>query len=75
MTSEEFLEEFIDILQTDEDVTTNTVLASLEDWDSMSMMACQTWFDVKLGVKLTFADFLAVKTVQNIINLSQGKIA
>lgn len=75
MTSEAFLVEFIDILQTDEEVTVDTMLESLEDWDSMSIMACQTWFDIKLGVKLTFTDFLDVKTLQDIINLSQGKIA
>ncbi len=75
MTTNEFIIEFQDIIQTENEITTDTVLSELEEWDSMSIMASMTWFDVKLKVKLTFNDFLSLKTVQDIIDLSQGKIA
>ncbi len=74
MIINEFLVEFQDILQTEDAITAETLLEELEDWDSMSIMACMTWFDIKLGVKVAYNDFRPLKTVQDIIALGQGKI-
>ena len=39
MTNEEFLTEMQDVLQTEEELSMDTVLDDLEEWDSLSFMA------------------------------------
>ena len=75
MKVKDFLIEFQDVIQSDDELFTDTMLIDLEEWDSMAIMACMAWFDVKLGIKVVFNDFLPIDTVQDVINLSQGKIA
>ncbi len=75
MTVDEFIVEFQDIIQAKDKITSETVLIDLEEWDSMAIMSCIAWFDVNLNVTLAFNDFLPIDTVQDVINLSQGKIS
>ncbi len=75
MTSSEFLVKFKDILQRDDDVTLDMPLADMDEWDSMSIMAVMAWFDLNLGVKLSYKAIEEQKTVRDIIALGNGKIA
>lgn len=75
MTTSEFLVKFKDILQRDDDVTLDMQLADMDEWDSLSVMAVMAWFDLTLGVKLSYKAIEEQKTVQGIIALSNGKIA
>lgn len=75
MTIDNFLTEFQDLLQRDESVSPYDILEELEEWDSMSMMACMAWFDVKLGITLPYKAFAQQNTIQDIIDLAQGQIA
>lgn len=75
MTIDEFIVIFKDILQRDDDVALDMPLEDMEEWDSMSVMGCIAWFDLNLGIKLSYQAISKQKTVQDIINLSNGKIA
>lgn len=75
MTVDEFLTEFQDLLQCDEPVHIDGILKNMDEWDSMSMMACMAWFDAKFGIKLPYKTFARQTTVRGIIELMEGRIA
>lgn len=75
MALDTFLSEFQDLMQREEPVGINDVLKDMEEWDSMSIMACMAWFDAKLDIKLPYKTFMQQTTVQDIINLAQGRIS
>ncbi|MFT4302895.1 MAG: phosphopantetheine-binding protein [Desulfovibrio sp.] len=64
-----------DILQTDTPITLATCLTEMEEWDSLSIMSCIALFDKELGVKTRFAQYKDVKTVADLVDLGEGKIA
>ena len=66
MNREEFLEEMTDVLQTEEDLTFDTVLADLEEWDSLSIMSTMAFLDKNFGVKTAMADYKAMNTIEDI---------
>lgn len=75
MTINDFLAEFLEILQRDEPVSVDTRLADLEEWDSLSVMSTMTWFATRLQVRNPYKTYAEQKTVQDIIDLAGGKIA
>lgn len=66
MTKEEFITEMQEVLQTDAELDMNTVLADLDEWDSISVMATMAFFGKNFGLKLGLADFQAFKTLGDI---------
>ena len=66
MNKETFLESMMDILQTEEDITLETKLADLEEWDSLSAMATIAFLDKNFGVKATFSDVQSFITIEDI---------
>jgi len=66
MTREEFLIEMQDVLQTEEELTFETVLKELEEWDSLSVMATMAFLDKSFGVKTSMADYINMNTVEDI---------
>lgn len=75
MTVEEFLEEFQDLLQRDDPVSLDSVLKELEEWDSMSVMACMVWLDKRFDQKYSYAEIGQLATVQDILTLTKGAVA
>lgn len=67
MTRETFLERIKDVLQTDATLTAETVLADLDEWDSLSMMALMAFVDKNFGIKLGIRDFKAMNTIGDIV--------
>ena len=67
MTKEEFLVKMQDVLQTDEELTADTVLNDLAEWDSLSMMATMAFFDKNFGVKIGLKDFKEMNTMADLI--------
>ena len=63
MTKEEFMEQMQDVLQTDAELTADTVLADLDEWDSLSIMATMAFLDKNFGVRIKLADFREIKTL------------
>ena len=66
MTKEEFLTEMQDVLQTDTELTMETVLDELDEWDSLSMMATMAFLDKNFGVKIKIADIKTLATIGDI---------
>ncbi len=66
MTKEEFLVEMQDVLQTDAELTMETVLEELDEWDSLSMMATMAFLDKNFGVKIKIADLKTLATIGDI---------
>ena len=66
MTKEEFLTEMQDVLQTEEVLNMDTVLADLDEWDSLAMMATMAFLDKNFGVKVKIADLKVLGTVGDI---------
>ncbi|MBQ8631508.1 MAG: acyl carrier protein [Alphaproteobacteria bacterium] len=66
MTQDEFLTAMQDVLQTEEELTTDTVLDDLAEWDSLSVMATMAFLDKNFGVKTTMADYKEMSTIGDI---------
>ena len=66
MTNEEFLTEMQDVLQTEEDLSMDTVLDGLDEWDSLSVMATMAFLEKSFGVKTTMKDYKDIKTIGDI---------
>lgn len=66
MTNEEFLTEMQDVLQTEEDLSMDTVLDDLDEWDSLSVMATMAFLEKSFNVKTTMKDYKEMKTIGDI---------
>lgn len=67
MTKEEFCVEMQDVLQTDEELAPETVLADLDEWDSLAMMATMAFLDKTFGVKVGLKDFKGMNTLSDLM--------
>ena len=72
MKSNEFIEIFKDTIQSDSEIEMDSPLADIEEWDSMAMMALIAYFDVKLGITVTFDQLHALKCVRDVALLIPG---
>jgi len=66
MTKDEFIVQMQDVLQTDTELTMETVLDELDEWDSLSMMATMAFLDKNFNVKLKIADIKALVNIGDI---------
>lgn len=66
MTRDDFLNEMADVLQTEEELSFDTVLADLDEWDSLAVMATMAFLDKSFGVKTTLKDYKEMKTIADI---------
>lgn len=67
MTKAEFCEEMQDVLQTDAELAPETVLADLDEWDSLAMMATMAFLDKTFGVKVGLKDFKEMNTLADLM--------
>jgi len=72
MKSNEFIEIFKDTIQSDSEIEMDSPLADIEEWDSMAMMALIAYFDVKLGITITFDQLHALSSVGDVAQLIPG---
>lgn len=70
MNKEEFLEAMTDVLQTEDEITMDTVLEDLEEWDSLSIMATMAFLDKNFGVKTSMKDYQNMKTISDIAKIA-----
>lgn len=71
MTQQDLITEIEDILQADEgSLTETTLLASLEDWDSLAFISIIALFDKKLSKKVPLDALKQCQSVGDIIALS-----
>ena len=74
MNKIEFLEELQDVLQREDECLENDVLADYEEWDSLSKMAVMAFYNKKFGIKISLNELMELKTVQDLILLTQGNV-
>ena len=67
MTKDEFLVQMQDVLQTDDNLTVETVLNDLAEWDSLAMMATMAFLDKNFGVKVGIKDFMEMSTMSDLM--------
>lgn len=66
MNSEQFLTEMQDVLQTEDELTLDTQLDSLDEWDSLSVMATMAFLEKNFGVQTSMGDYKKMKTIGDI---------
>lgn len=72
MNADSFIEIFTELIQTDMDLTPETPLESIEEWDSMAIMALIAYLDVEHRTQASFAQLRGMKTVGDIGRLIPG---
>lgn len=75
MTKAEFLAELEDLLQREETCNESDVLEDYAEWDSLSQMSIMAFYKKHFAIQVTLNDLAKLKTVQDLILLSQGNIA
>ena len=72
MTEKEFVEKMVELMDTEDEVTMDSVLADIEEWDSLSYVAylamCAGISDQKILPK----DVKAAKTIRDLYQLLKG---
>lgn len=66
MNKEQFLEEMVEVLQTEDEITMDTVLEDLEEWDSLSIMSTMAFLDKNFGIKTNMSDYKNMTTIGDI---------
>ena len=66
LKADEFIIKLTDIMDTDAQLTLETKLSDVEEWDSLSAVAFYSFCDSKLGKKI---DVEALKAAQNVNDL------
>ena len=74
MTKAEFLEAFQDVLQRDDPVAEDAVLADLDEWDSLSKMATMAYFKGHFGIVITLDTLGKLEKVSDLIALAGDNI-
>ncbi len=70
MTMEEKMELLAETLDVDtEDISAETVLSDMPEWDSMTKLSLIVMFDDEFGKKITSNDIKKFVTVQDILNV------
>ena len=63
MTEELFLEKMADILDAEDDVTMDDVLADIEEWDSLSVVSYVAMANTSCGKKVNVKDVREAVTI------------
>lgn len=66
MTRATFLIEMQDILQTEHELSFETVLSELSEWDSLAVMSTMAFLDRIFGVKTSLSDYTSMNTIEDI---------
>ncbi|MBF0177398.1 MAG: acyl carrier protein [Magnetococcales bacterium] len=66
---EAFLEQLAEILDTDVELTAETVLATIEEWDSLAWLHFMTLADETYGKQIKGKDLAKCTTIQELYRL------
>ncbi len=69
MKADEFITKIADIMDTDAQLTLETKLSDVEEWDSLSAVAFYSFCDSKLGKKIDAESLKAAETVNDLYKL------
>lgn len=73
MKKEEFYEKLKDTLQCEREITSETVLDDLEEWDSLGMMTTSVFLEKEFGYKTTVNNLLAYITAKELFEEVNSK--
>lgn len=74
MNKVEFLKELSEIIQTEINLSEETKLSDIPEWDSLAMMACASFLDENFDIQKTLSDFLKFERISDIIELVKDKL-
>lgn len=74
MTQQEFLSHIQDALQRDEELTPSMRLDMIEEWDSLAIVSMISLYDTLFGISVTGNALRECHTIQDLINIAQGKV-
>lgn len=66
---EQFIEKIVDVMDIEEEVTADTVLEDLEEWDSLSLVSFMAMANAAYGKKVIPADVKMAKTIADLYEL------
>lgn len=73
MTQQEFLEGIAEALDCEVELSGDTILDDIDEYDSIGVLSLMSYFD-ELGIKVSPNDFEKFERVQDLINLAGDKI-
>ena len=66
---DKFIEKLIDVMDIEEEITADTVLGDLEEWDSLSLVSFMAMANSEYGKRIVPADVKMAKTVADLYEL------
>lgn len=73
MTKDEFLELLIDTIDTEDEITSDTELSSIEEYDSIAILSLMNMYD-ELDVNVTPESFKDLKSIDDLIRLAGSSV-
>lgn len=73
MQAEEFIKKLTEIADTEAQLTLETKLADVEDWDSLSLVSFLSFCNSKLKLSVTPDEVKAAQTVADLFKIVGGK--
>lgn len=72
MTENAFIEKMVDLMDTENELTMDTKLMDIEEWDSLSFVSFIAFANAQAGKKLTPDMVRSAKTVSDLYHLIEG---
>lgn len=69
MTKNDFLKKLVDLMDTEEELTMDTALEDIEEWDSLSFVSFIAFANTQAGKKITPDVVRSAKTVGELYQL------
>lgn len=66
---EKFIEKMVDILDAEEEITMDTVLEDIEEWDSLSVVTYIAMANSSYGKKIDASEVRKASTIQDLYDL------
>lgn len=73
MTIDEFLQLISNTLGENSKITLSTKREDIDSWDSMGQISILSMLDEKFGVKLEMEELIALRGVQDIVNILKSR--
>lgn len=71
MTDQEFIQNIKEILDCGRDLTADTVLETVDEWDSLAMLSVMAFFKQTFNVSPGFQEMKGAKTIADLILLTK----
>lgn len=69
MNREEFLKKLKEIIQTEEELTLNTNLIDIDEWDSLSMISTVAFIDSEFKKQISVIDIQSISKIEELVNM------